>query len=102
MKDKTRIQIMTLLIEDIIDQEEKFSFPEFLKVLRDVFGISQVAMAEELGFQALQIFHWERGNFKKPLPKETINKIADYMGVGRDLLDAKMMKYLQDRREHNG
>lgn len=84
-------------INKIILGHIAYEFPSFMLALRGAVCVSRWRMAREININHVKIFLWEMGDFFRPIKQKYVDKLADYLGVPRELFTFKMLQYSQKR-----
>lgn len=90
---KSRQKALKILIE----RERELNFPQFLKVVRKLFGISREYVACHSHISPWQLYRWESGEFKRSIHVSDLLGISDYYGIPFKLLTRKMMDYVTNQ-----
>lgn len=89
----SRFDVSQAQREMILIYQKDYPFPAFIRALRNAACVSRWQMAKEIGISHVRIFLWEHGEFMRPIQEQYIERLADYLGVSRDLLYAKMIDF---------
>lgn len=87
--------LVSFRIKKLVKEEEKYEFPDMLRMLRSIHGMKRKNVAIDLGLSQSRIFYLEYGGFKR-FPSEEITLLSDYYGVAPQLLRKKAKKFLSE------
>lgn len=90
-----REEISQFKINRVIQEEGKYSFPEFLKLLRRMYGMQRKYVSEDTGIAETRLFYLENGRFKRRLGTDELVILADYYGIDCELLKNKVDSFLK-------
>lgn len=90
--------IKTKKIQQLLEREEEYDFPEFLSLLRENIGSNRKAVAKETNLSDFLLFHWEHGNFKKCIKASNLAILSDYYQIPFKLLNRKMKEYIAGKK----
>lgn len=96
---KLKEQMILARRKDIIKNHKEYSFPVFMKLLRDNYDVSRHEMAFDTGIAASRLYHLERGNFKRKLSPAEIDILSDYFGLPWYVLQQKSELFLKYNQE---
>ena len=81
-------------LKEIISNQENFDFPRFLTHLRSSLCLSRKIVTHDLKIPYLKLFYLEIGAFSYLPDKKIINKLAQYYGVSKILMQKKAENYV--------
>jgi hypothetical protein len=93
-----RLEKCNIEMKQTINQNSQWEFPDFLTRLRECLNLSRKVVSEELHIPYLKLFYLELGSFMKPLEPSLVKKLSVYFGVDPNLMQEKMIGYLQRKR----
>jgi hypothetical protein len=91
--DKSELIQKTL--NKLIRDEKKYSFPDFLFLIRGCFGVSRIKAAKEMGVPGSRLFRLETGAFRNYLCMKDVVPIAEYYGIDSAMLLMKADDYVE-------
>lgn len=74
---------------NLMQNEEKFEFPEFLEELRKCYRISREIANNDLNYPINRLYCLENGCFKRVIPMDEITLLADYYNIDSKILKKK-------------
>ena len=98
------VQLCQFKIKCLIEDEEKYNFPEFLQILRKSLMISRKTIQLSTGISQLRLYYLEKGNFKRKFNKTEINLLANFYQIPKSILIKKWNEYIDgaNRDNNNG
>lgn len=90
-----REELVRYRISSLLSTEANYSFPDFLRALRRVQGLSRRQVSHELGLRSDRLFYLEMGKFRRGVPSDELTLLAEYFGVPADLLESKAHAFSQ-------
>lgn len=86
-------KLWKIKMDVMMRSEKEHDFPEFIKLLRNLMGVTRRSMACDTGITPAKLLDLEHGHFLV-MPKEnTLKTIADYFGIPVPFLEKKCQKY---------
>lgn len=96
-----KIESVKKNVKKVIDNHERYDFPEFIYSLRACLCIPNAVIARDLDLPKLKMFYAERGRFVKRLSQEFILQLADYFGVDSKVMVKKLEEYVSKKALKN-
>ncbi len=93
-----RDKLAKVRLQEYLDAEGEFEFPEFVRFIRKSQGIPRKRMGEDLGCTEMRIFRAEEGKFKKMPEISFLAEVATYLGIPKTLLVNKAKIYVSRKR----
>lgn len=84
-------------VHELLMREHEFSFPDFVRLIRDALGITRQFVANALELNPNRIYIIEAGAFKSPVKYDIILKLSDLYGIPHQLLKRKVEEYTSAR-----
>lgn len=90
---KSKSEITKQKIHNLVLDIENLMFPEFLQSLRKIHGLTRRTVCEDLKFSPMRMFWIENGYFKRQIPMEELDKLAQYYGIHPSFLFSKLCHF---------
>lgn len=98
-----REALVKFKVSQLIENESKYDFPEFLLLVRKLHNLNRRVVAKDTGISHTHLFYLETGFFMKPPKTEIYLILAQYYGIPEELLKAKVLKYIsEDKNRWSG
>jgi len=86
--------------ERLLEEKERYTFPEFLRALRFNLAISRRQVVEEIGgISDMRLFYLEHGRFTKKVLSHEIRLLADYYDIDADMLMQKASDFYNEPQD---
>jgi hypothetical protein len=92
-----KLDDIKIKISETIKSHTKYNFPEFLAKLRKDLCVSRKTMADDLKIPYLRLFHFELGEFTRPIGGEVLKSLSVYFGIPEKILSEKAQSYKRRR-----
>lgn len=80
-------------IKKVVENEDRYEFPEFICRLRKACGCSRRQVNEDTNLSSSTLFMLENGTFRTFPNQQCFNKIGQYFGISPKLLKNKAEEY---------
>lgn len=87
-------------IEGMIADEARYTFPLFLKKLREGLGLKGIFVAELLKISKTRFFQFQTASIFSAPRKEDLEKISSYYGVPLEFLEKKLASYVPRKKKY--
>lgn len=89
-------RIYSIKVENIMQTEGKYSFPEFLRLIRKSMGFSRRMVADLIGCSVTKIYYLEYGIYGGRGPDhEFIVTLSNFYGLDGAFMLDKFQKYMK-------
>jgi transcriptional regulator with XRE-family HTH domain len=97
-----REELVHYRISSLINTEANYTFPEFLRALRRIQGLSRAQVGEELGVKGDRLWYLESGKFRRDLERDELLLLADYFQVPATMLEYKAQAFVREKAPEKG
>lgn len=94
---KDPLDLIEIKMKKIIQQEEKYSYPEFLIALRKCLGRTRQVVSYDLDIDYDCLLNHEEGNMSRKINYEKNDLLSEYYGVDPEVLTRKFREYVKVR-----
>jgi len=93
------VEMYEMRLKRLLIDEEQYTFPEFVRMLREVAGITREGLAGALGCSITRLNMCETGTYRHQGPKKSfIGLLAQFYGIDARFLQAKLDQYLESQK----
>lgn len=92
---KLRETIANVRIQNILEREDEFEFPAFIRCARKTLGITRKSLADEMGIHTTKLHYLESGNFKRMPEISILSFLSEYLGIPQNIIVKKARNYVE-------